>query len=164
MSDATPAVPIRTSPWGPLASWGDRVVATLLDAAFVLVAAIAVAIVVAILGALSDVLASIVAFIGYLALVAYGFYIAYMTGARGGTPAKRVMGLKVVKLADGEVLGGGMGIVRQLAHIIDSIICYIGYLFPLWDPQRQTIADKIMGTVVLREQAKEAFGAQIFRL
>jgi hypothetical protein len=37
--------------------------------------------------------------------------------------------------------------VRQLAHIIDGAICYIGYLFPLWDAKRQTIADKIMGTI-----------------
>ncbi len=36
---------------------------------------------------------------------------------------------------------------RQLAHVIDAAICYIGYLFPLWDAKRQTIADKIMTTV-----------------
>lgn len=29
------------------------------------------------------------------------------------------------------------------------MICNIGYLFPLWDPKRQTIADKIMKTVVI---------------
>jgi len=33
------------------------------------------------------------------------------------------------------------------AHIIDGLICNIGYLFPLWDAKRQTIADKIMSTV-----------------
>jgi hypothetical protein len=37
--------------------------------------------------------------------------------------------------------------VRQLAHIVDAIICYIGFLFPLWDNKRQTLADKIMTTV-----------------
>jgi hypothetical protein len=30
---------------------------------------------------------------------------------------------------------------------VDTIICYIGWLFPLWDAKRQTIADKIMSTV-----------------
>ena len=29
------------------------------------------------------------------------------------------------------------------------LICYIGYLFPLWDAKRQTLADKIMTTVCL---------------
>ena len=33
--------------------------------------------------------------------------------------------------------------------VVDAIICYIGYLFPLWDPKRQTLADKIMTTVCL---------------
>lgn len=40
-----------------------------------------------------------------------------------------------------------MPIVRQIAHIVDGIIRYVGYLFPLWDPRRQTLADKIMSTV-----------------
>ena len=44
-----------------------------------------------------------------------------------------------------------MAFVRQLAHIIDSLICYIGWLFPLWDAKRQTIADKIMSTIVIDE-------------
>jgi hypothetical protein len=37
--------------------------------------------------------------------------------------------------------------VRQIAHYVDQLICYIGYLFPLWDDKRQTIADKLMSTV-----------------
>jgi hypothetical protein len=27
-----------------------------------------------------------------------------------------------------------------------QLICYIGWLFPLWDAKRQTIGDKIMTT------------------
>ena len=42
-----------------------------------------------------------------------------------------------------------MAFVRDLCHIIDQVICYIGYLFPLWDAKRQTLADKIMTTVCL---------------
>ena len=39
--------------------------------------------------------------------------------------------------------------MRLLAHYIDSLICYLGWLWPLWDSRNQTIADKIMGTVVI---------------
>ncbi len=35
------------------------------------------------------------------------------------------------------------------AHFVDFITCFIGYLFPLWDDKRQTLADKIMRTVVV---------------
>jgi uncharacterized RDD family membrane protein YckC len=95
---------------------------------------------------------------------AYGFYIRYMEGERGATPGKRLTGLKVVKLVDGQTLGGGMGIVRYIAHFVDAVICFIGFLFPLWDPQRQTLADKIVGTVVLRDQPKEQFSGEIFKI
>jgi hypothetical protein len=61
------------------------------------------------------------------------------------------------------VLGGGMGIVRTIAHIVDSIICYIGWLFPLWDAKRQTIADKLVKTVVLADQPKQSFGIDLFK-
>ena len=44
-------------------------------------------------------------------------------------------------------IGFGMSIVRQIAHIVDGLVCYIGYLWPLWDAKRQTFADKIMTTV-----------------
>ncbi|MDQ1423726.1 MAG: hypothetical protein QOD72_1224, partial [Acidimicrobiaceae bacterium] len=43
------------------------------------------------------------------------------------------------------------------AHVADSIICGIGYLFPLWDVKRQTLADKIMKTVVTTGGPKTDF-------
>jgi len=140
------------SQWGPLASWGDRVIAALLDRVpgFVLAA----------IGARAGALGTLFSLAG----TAYFFYVAYMEGERGAGPGKRLTGLKIVKAADGQVLGGGMGIVRQIAHFVDAIICLIGYLFPLWDPQRQTIADKLLGTVVLMDQPKEEFSAELFKL
>jgi uncharacterized RDD family membrane protein YckC len=140
------------SQWGPLASWGDRVIAALVDwVPILLLNAV---------GSRLGALGTLVSLIG----TAYGFYIRYMEGERGGTPGKRLTGLKVVKDADGQTIGGGMGIVRNIAHFVDAIICFIGFLFPLWDPKRQTIADKLVGTVVLRDQPKEALSAEIFKL
>lgn len=158
----SPAVPEPTATPGPLAEWIDRVVATLVDAAFIIAIWVAVFIVAAIIGVVSDILAGLVRLIGYLALTAYGLYLGYLEGIRGQSPGKAVRGLKVVKIADGQVLGGGMGIVRRLAHIVDSLICYIGYLFPLWDPQKQTIADKMLQTVVLKDQEKRPISPEIF--
>jgi hypothetical protein len=56
---------------------------------------------------------------------------------------------KVVSENTGQPIGFGMSLVRQIAHVIDGAICYIGYLFPLWDAKRQTIADKLMKTVCI---------------
>ncbi|MGY4711254.1 RDD family protein [Mycolicibacterium sp. CBM1] len=73
----------------------------------------------------------------------------YRQGTTGSSIGKSIMKFKVVSEKTGQPIGFGLSIVRQLAHIIDGIICYIGYLFPLWDAKRQTLADKIMTTVCL---------------
>jgi uncharacterized RDD family membrane protein YckC len=73
----------------------------------------------------------------------------YRQGTTGSSIGKSVMKVKVVSEVTGQPLGFGMSVVRQLAHFVDGVICFIGFLFPLWDAKRQTLADKIMTTVVL---------------
>ncbi len=73
----------------------------------------------------------------------------YRQGTTGSSLGKSVMKVKVVSEVTGQPIGFGMSVVRQLAHFVDAIICFIGLLFPLWDSKRQTLADKIMTTVVL---------------
>lgn len=87
-----------------------------------------------------------------LSLIAAIFAIwnyGYRQGTTGSSIGKSVMKFKVVSEKTGQPIGFGMSIVRQLAHVVDALICYIGYLFPLWDAKRQTIADKIVSTVCL---------------
>ena len=87
-----------------------------------------------------------------LSLTALVFAIwnyGYRQGTTGSSIGKSVMKFKVVSERTGQPIGFGLSIVRQLAHVVDALICYIGYLFPLWDAKRQTIADKIMTTVCL---------------
>ncbi|OBG94864.1 hypothetical protein A5698_16580 [Mycobacterium sp. E136] len=71
----------------------------------------------------------------------------YRQGVTGSSIGKSMLRFKVVSEKTGQPIGFGMSIVRQLAHIVDAAICYIGYLFPLWDAKRQTIADKLIHTV-----------------
>ncbi len=80
-----------------------------------------------------------------LAYVVWNY--GYRQGTTGSTIGKSVMKFKVVSEKTWQPIGFGMSIVRQLAHIVDGIVCYIGYLWPLWDEKRQTFADKIMTTV-----------------
>jgi uncharacterized RDD family membrane protein YckC len=76
----------------------------------------------------------------------------YRQGKTGQSIGKSVMKIKMVSEATGQPIGFGMSFVRDLAHIVDGIICYVGFFFPLWDAKRQTIADKIISTVVLPTQ------------
>jgi uncharacterized RDD family membrane protein YckC len=84
-----------------------------------------------------------------LVVFAASVYLAIQVGQTGQSPGMRVMGLKCIGIQTGQPIGAGLGFVRAIAHIVDSIICYIGWLFPLWDRNRQTLADKIMSTVVI---------------
>ena len=88
--------------------------------------------------------------IAWLVVLAYVIWnYGYRQGTTGSSIGKSIMKFKVVSEKTGQPIGFGMSIVRQIAHIVDAIICYIGYLFPLWDQKRQTLADKIMATVCL---------------
>ncbi len=85
-------------------------------------------------------------------LIGLGYLVwnyGYRQGTTGSSIGKSIMKFKVVSEKTGQPIGFGLSIVRQLAHFVDAVICYIGYLFPLWDSKRQTLADKIMTTVCL---------------
>ncbi|MFZ0904494.1 MAG: RDD family protein, partial [Mycobacterium sp.] len=73
----------------------------------------------------------------------------YRQGVGGSSIGKSVLKFKVVSENTGEPIGFGMSVLRQISHVVDAVPFYLGYLFPLWTAKRQTLADKIMGTVCL---------------
>lgn len=83
-----------------------------------------------------------------LIILAIWVYNRLYLGGQGQSLGKRALGLTLVGLATGQPIGMGKAFLRDVAHIIDTIICFVGYLFPLWDQKHQTLADKILGTVV----------------
>jgi uncharacterized RDD family membrane protein YckC len=91
--------------------------------------------------------------LGLVTYVAFWIWnVCIKQGKSGQTIGKGLLAIRLVG-RDGQPIGGGLCFVRQLAHILDGIVCYIGYLWPLWDSKKQTFADKIMGTVVINATA-----------
>jgi uncharacterized RDD family membrane protein YckC len=89
-----------------------------------------------------------VQFIAFIPAVVYFFWnFCYRQGRTGQSIGKSVMKFKVISEKTWQPIGFWLSFVRQLAHYIDQILCYVGYLWPLWDGKRQTLADKIMGTI-----------------
>jgi len=80
----------------------------------------------------------------------------YRQGTTGSTIGKSLLKLTVVSEETGQPIGFGRSIVRELAHVVDWVICYIGYLSPLWDAKRRTLADMIMSTVCLATPTPQA--------
>jgi uncharacterized RDD family membrane protein YckC len=71
-------------------------------------------------------------------------------GGQGQTLGKKVAGIKLVHQSDHQPIGFWLAWLRAFLHIADVVILYIGLLMPLWDVKRQTIADKIIATVVVK--------------
>jgi uncharacterized RDD family membrane protein YckC len=128
-------------PSGPRASFGRRLVAVLVD--------------------------SILYLVIYLILlvifdegVAYGlsllFGLLYVTilegGPRGQTLGKMALGIRVVDFNTGGTIGYPRGLLRYIGRIVSSIPCALGYLWMLWDKEKQTWHDKIATTVVVPVQ------------
>jgi uncharacterized RDD family membrane protein YckC len=91
-------------------------------------------------------------FLGYLAtFIIWVYNRSILQGRTGQSWGKKALNLRLVRMADGQPLGGLMCFVRDIVHVVDALPCMIGYLFPLWDARRQTFSDKIMNTVVLAD-------------
>ena len=122
----------------PYASWIQRVGAYLIDVAPIIIL---------------EVIFSRILVVYVLVLIAsLGWTIYnrwYQAGTTGQSLGKKLLNLRLVSEETGQPIGMLMAFVRDICHIIDSVICFIGYLFPLWDSKRQTIADKIVKTVVI---------------
>jgi uncharacterized RDD family membrane protein YckC len=138
-----------------LANWPQRVGAYLID---YLIAAIPAFLAVILFsgtdpGETPSAGAGLVAFLLYL--VSLGIWIynrSILAGRTGQSWGKQVLNLRLVRMADGQPMGGGMAFVRDLLHVLDALLCYIGFLWPIWDARRQCLfSDKIMNTVVLSE-------------
>jgi len=88
----------------------------------------------------------------------------YRQGTTGSSIGKSVLKFKVVSENTGQPLGFGLSVLRQISHVVDAVPFYVGYLFPLWTPKRQTLADKIMATVCLPLEHAAPEGASDYEL
>jgi len=82
-----------------------------------------------------------------IAVTAYNRW--YQAGKTGQSWGKKALNMSLIGEQTGQPIGPGKAFLRDICHIVDSVICYVGFLFPLWDAKRQTLADKIMQTVVI---------------
>ena len=124
---------------GNYADWGTRVLSGLIDF-------VGPGIVAGLLFVINDTLG----WLAYLAALAWAVYNAYLGGQTGQSYGKKQVGTRLLSEQSGQPIGGGMGIARYFLHIVDGLPCYLGYLWPLWDSKRQTFADKILKTVVVK--------------
>ena len=142
MSDFPPAGAAgATGPSGPRADFGLRFVAFLID--------------VIIVGIVNFILAQVLGTAGQaLSLIAGLAYFTYFEGSPSGqTPGKKVMNIRVIDFQTGGELGFSKALIRQIMRYVSGLACLIGYLWMLWDKEKQTWHDKVAASVVVPTSA-----------
>jgi uncharacterized RDD family membrane protein YckC len=82
-------------------------------------------------------------------VVEYVYYYR-REGRTGLTWGRKAMGIRLVGLHTGQPIGSWQAFGRGLfANAISGSICYLGYLWMLWDPQRQCWHDKVVDSLVV---------------
>jgi uncharacterized RDD family membrane protein YckC len=80
-----------------------------------------------------------------------------LQGLTAQSIGKKVLGMQLVRGVVSDQQGQSLvrpgvvwTLIRMISHVVDSI-CYIGFFAPLFTARRQTFADMIVNTVVLKE-------------
>lgn len=108
------------------ASFGERVVARIIDGAIVLIPSL------------------------FLPLIFAWFYFALQEGsASGATIGKRAMGIRVIS-ADGQPIGFGTATGRFFGNLLNLFTCLVGYFLMLFNARSQCLHDIITSTVVVK--------------
>jgi uncharacterized RDD family membrane protein YckC len=88
--------------------------------------------------------------------VVYGFgliigavYYVWPYSRGGQTLGKAVLGIRVASI-DGTPLNWRMGLQRYLGYFVSAFSLLIGYLWAIWDGDKQAWHDKLAGTIVVK--------------
>ncbi len=84
------------------------------------------------------------------------FYGTLFIGSRRGqTPGMMIVGIRCVGADEGTSVGHGKAFLRALVEFVLAAALIIPWvidmLFPLWDGRNQTIHDKSVGSLVIRD-------------
>jgi|SRR5687767_3724586 uncharacterized RDD family membrane protein YckC len=133
-----------SGPSGPRAGFWIRFGAYLLDILIYGIPAVIIVVVAAVINDALGVLAYVAVIIGSVVYVVY-----FDGGPQGATPGKRICGIKIIDMQGGGPIGYGRAFIRWLMKIVSGAVFYLGYLWMLWDKEKQCWHDKVANDVVV---------------
>ena len=88
--------------------------------------------------------------IGFLVTIVY---FTWMIGsARGQTVGQMALGIRVIDFNTGGPIGYGRAFLRWLVSIVSALVFLLGYLWMLWDKEKQCWHDTAANDVVVPVQ------------
>ena len=93
------------------------------------------------------------ALLSLLSLIIVIYNRWFLLGRTGKSWGKTLTNTQLLGLTTGQPIGAFKSFLRDVLHILDALILYIGFLWPIWDRKRQCLfSDKIMNTVVINDK------------
>jgi len=87
--------------------------------------------------------------IGLGLLVSAAYFTAFIGAERGQTLGQMALGIRVVGLDTGGSIGYGRAFLRWIVSIVSAAVILLGYLWMLWDKEKQCWHDKAANDVVV---------------
>jgi uncharacterized RDD family membrane protein YckC len=84
-----------------------------------------------------------------LALIGAAVYFVYFHGTTGQTPGDAALSIRVVDAETGGRISYGRAFGRWAMSFVSGIVLLIGYLWMIWDSEKQTWHDKVARTYVV---------------
>lgn len=156
-----PVPAVALSSFGaPLSSWWSRVGAYILDTLILLVPSILIDVIIANAATNANTVdttnnSGSATLVIVLPTILTAVYFGLLNGTgRGQTPGNRVAGIAVRDAQTGALVGFWRALLRWFVrfalYLLFVVPGMISDLWPLWDRQHQTFADKAAGTVMIR--------------
>ncbi|MEA2141446.1 MAG: hypothetical protein QOC91_1545, partial [Solirubrobacteraceae bacterium] len=82
-------------------------------------------------------------------LVGLAYFTLFVGGRRGQTPGMSALGIRVISFDGSGSIGYGRAFIRWIGGYISAIVIFIGFLWMLWDKEKQCWHDKLASDVVV---------------
>jgi len=104
-----------------------------------------------IVGLINGILVALLKGVGDLLslVVSFTYLTVLIGGPRGQTLGQQALGIRVISLETGGSIGYGRAFGRIFAAYLSVIVIFLGYIWMLWDKERQCWHDKLVGDVVV---------------
>ena len=82
-------------------------------------------------------------------LVGLAYFTLFVGAKRGQTPGMSAVGIRVISFDGSGSIGYGRAFIRWIGGYISAIVLFIGFLWMLWDREKQCWHDKMASDVVV---------------
>jgi uncharacterized RDD family membrane protein YckC len=85
----------------------------------------------------------------FAVLVGFAYFTLFVGSAGGQSPGMRVAGVRVISSDGGGSIGYRRALIRAASAYISALILFLGFLWMLWDKEKQCWHDKLAGDFVV---------------